>query len=40
VISWVIMRPVNVKITVGRLSGVEKSRKDVREKDMAAGTKL
>jgi hypothetical protein len=34
------MRPVKEKITVGKVKGVEKSRKEVSEKDMAAGTKL
>jgi hypothetical protein len=34
------MSPVNVKMTVGRVNGVENRRKDVREKDIAAGTKL
>jgi hypothetical protein len=33
------MRPVNTKMTVGSCKGVEKSRKEVREKDIAAGTK-
>jgi len=33
------MSPVKVKMTVGRVRGVEKRRKEVREKDMAAGTK-
>jgi hypothetical protein len=34
------MSPVKAKITVGIVNGVEKRRKEVREKDIAAGTKL
>jgi hypothetical protein len=34
------MRPVKVKITVGKVKGVEKSRKEVVLKLIAAGTKL
>ena len=34
------MSPVKVKITVGSVNGVEKSRNEVKEKDIAAGTKL
>jgi hypothetical protein len=37
--SYVIMSPVKTKITVGSCKGVEKRRKEVSEKDMAAGTK-
>jgi hypothetical protein len=34
------MRPVKEKTTVGRVTGAAKSKAEVQEKDMAAGTKL
>jgi hypothetical protein len=34
------MRPVNEKITVGRVMGEAKRREEVKEKESAAGTKL
>ena len=40
VINYVIIRPVNANMTVGRVRGVENRRKEVVEKLIAAGMKL